>query len=55
MIYHFTPAVMTVIITFETLENKEYWQVCAEIGNFLHGWWENKNSILAVENSWPYL
>lgn len=26
---------------FQTLENKEYWQVCAEIGNF-HGWWEIK-------------
>lgn len=34
MIYHTTPAMMTVIITFEALENKEYWQVCTEIGNF---------------------
>ena len=55
MIYHFIPARMTVIITFKTLENKEYWQVCGEIGNFLHGRWENKMVYLLWKTAWPYL
>ena len=55
MIYHFIPARMTVIITFKTLENEEYWQVCRGIGNSLHGWWENKMVYLLWKTAWPYL